>query len=120
MKLIIAGTRTMRLSSQYIYDTLEVIGIRQEVKEIISGGCSGVDWAGEEYSIEYLDKPATVFGADWSVGLKAGPERNKEMAERGDALLLIWDGRSPGSASIKTEVLSLKKPIYEILIKTPK
>ena len=120
MKLAIAGTRDFRLSPEFIRDTLSVFNLRHDVKEVVSGGASGVDWAGEEYSIEYLDKPAKVFAADWTMGVGAGPERNADIADYADALLIIWDGSSPGSASMKTEMLSLKKPIYEILVKAPK
>ena len=120
MKLVIAGTREFRLSPEFIRDALNVLSLRHEVTEIVSGGASGVDWAGEEYSIDYLDKPAKVFAADWTTGVSAGPERNAEMADYADALLIIWNGQSDGSASMKKEMLSLKKPIYEILIKEPK
>ena len=119
MKLIIAGSRHIKLEAAYIDLTLNSLGIRDEVKEIISGGAEGVDWAGEEFSIDYLDQEAKVFQADWLQGHSAGPARNKVMAAYGDAVLLIWDGRSPGSANMKLEMLKLKKPIYEVLIKAP-
>jgi hypothetical protein len=40
------------------------------------------------------------------------------MAEEGDALLLIWDGESKGSANMKKEMLFKKKPIYEVILRT--
>lgn len=58
------------------------------------------------------------FPADWKAhGKAAGPIRNKQMAEYADALLLIWDGESKGSASMKNEMLKLNKPVYEVIIK---
>ena len=119
MKLIIAGSRTIRLEAAYIDLTLESLGIRDEIEEVVSGGAQGVDWAGEEFSIDYLDEEAKVFQADWIRGHCAGPERNKVMAEYADALLLIWDGKSSGSANMKMQMLKLKKPIYEVIIKAP-
>ena len=119
MKLIIAGSRTIRLEAAYIDLTLESLGIRDDIEEIISGGAEGVDWAGEEFAIDYLDQEAKVFQADWIRGHCAGPERNKVMAEYADALLLIWNGTSPGSANMKMQMLKLKKPVYEVVIKAP-
>lgn len=117
MKLIIAGGRDIHIQPEFIDSYLASIGLKADVEEIVSGGAEGVDWAGEEYSIEYLNKEAKVFQADWSKGHIAGPERNAKMAEYAGALLLIWSGRSPGSANMKKQMLSLKKPIYEIIIK---
>ncbi len=58
------------------------------------------------------------FPPDWEKhGKAAGPIRNKEMAEYADALLLIWDGKSRGSASMKKEMEKLEKPIYEVILK---
>jgi len=58
------------------------------------------------------------FPADWDThGRAAGPIRNKQMAEYGDALLLIWDGESRGSANMKSNMKKLGKPVYEIIIK---
>lgn len=116
MRLIIAGGRNLRLNSSFIESALVNFCIKDDVKEIISGGAEGVDWAGEEYSIDFLDKEATVLPADW-LHLGAGHERNKKMAEFGDALLIIWDGKTAGSANMKTEMLRLKKPIYEIVLR---
>lgn len=120
MKLIIAGSRTIRVDVDFIKCSLIHFGILDDVNDIISGGAQGVDWAAEEFSIEFLEKDAKVMQADWSTGPQAGHNRNKMMAEIGDALLLIWDGESSGSANMKLNMLRLKKPIYEILIKAPK
>lgn len=117
MKLIIAGSRHLRIEPAFIHLMLCHHGIADEVEEVVSGGAEGVDWAGEEFSIDYLDKEATVFQADWLQGHAAGPARNKKMAEYADCLLILWDGRSPGSANMKSEMLKLKKPIYEVIIK---
>ena len=117
MKLITAGSRHLRLEPEFIEIALNSFGIRDQIEEIISGGAEGVDWAGEEFAIDFLDKEAKVFQAEWLNGVQAGHVRNKKMAEVGDALLIIWDGRSSGSADMKTEMLKLRKPIYEIILK---
>jgi hypothetical protein len=40
------------------------------------------------------------------------------MAEEGDELLIIWDGESKGSANMKSQMLLLKKPVHEIILRT--
>ena len=119
MKLMIAGSRNLRIEPAFIDLTLRFHGIQDEVEEVVSGGAEGVDWAGEEYSIDYLDQEARVVQADWLQGHSAGPARNKKMAEYADCLLLIWDGKSPGSANMKSEMLKVKKPVYEVIMKAP-
>jgi hypothetical protein len=37
------------------------------------------------------------------------------MADYGDALVLIWDGSSPGSASMKRLAQRRGLPIYEVI-----
>jgi hypothetical protein len=119
MKLLIAGSRHIILEPDYIELTLSTFGIIHDVEEIVSGGNGGVDWAGEEFCLEYLNDEATVFPADWTQGHLAGPARNKKMAEYADAMLIIWDGKSPGSANMKSQMLAAKKPIYEVVLKGP-
>lgn len=118
MKLIIAGSRNLKLEPGFIEGLLKTFNILDSVKEVVSGGADGVDWHGEEFSIDFLCKDAKMFPADWTQGPIAGPMRNKRMAEYADALLLIWSGASPGSSSMKAEMLKLKKPIYEVIIRS--
>lgn len=119
MKLIIAGSRHLTPSANFINELTEQFFIRKDIEEIVSGNAHGVDFAGEEFSIEFLDQEAKSFPADWSRGVSAGHARNKQMAAYADALLLIWDGKSHGSANMKEEMMKQKKPIYEIIVKGP-
>ena len=122
MKLIIAGSRTItKLSSYWVRDTLTQFGIDHMdaniITEIVSGAASGVDTIGEKFAKKYLI-PLKQFPADWdSKGKSAGHIRNAEMGNYADALLLIWDGQSKGSASMKAIMQKLNKPIYEVIIK---
>lgn len=117
MKLIIAGSRTLDLPSSFIQGCVDLIGTDGQLTEIVEGGAAGVDWSGEQWARQNKI-PVKTIKADWNkFGPKAGPLRNKEMAQYGDELLLIWNGTSKGSASMKKEMQKLNKPIYEVIIK---
>lgn len=133
MKLIIAGSRHLvdvdinNIMYHYFMDNTSDFH-PERVVEVISGGCNGIDklgeqWAKEEYWFDHghtYKKSISIkyFIPDWKThGKAAGPIRNRQMAEYGDALLLIWDGKSRGSASMKKEMEKLNKPIYEIILK---
>jgi hypothetical protein len=120
MKLIIAGKRTFKLDITTIQNLIDII-IPDDLplpNEIVSGTAKGIDRSGENWAI-FQGIPIKRFKPDWDkFGKAAGPKRNQEMAKYGDALLLIWDGQSKGSSSMKKEMQKLKKPIYEIIIKS--
>jgi len=117
MKLIIAGSRTIVPNfTDGLYTAFQMFDINEddyEDFEIVTGGCpTGVDAWAESWM------RSTIFNADWDRhGKAAGPIRNREMAQYGDALLLIWDGESRGSKNMKEEMLKLKKPVYEVVIR---
>jgi hypothetical protein len=119
MKLIIAGGRDFTYISTPMIDSfLEAHNMYwRNIEQVVSGGASGVDTAGENFA-NAVDIEIERFPADWNThGKAAGPIRNRQMAEYADALLLIWDGESRGSASMKNEMVKLKKPVYEIIIR---
>ena len=114
MKLIIAGSRTLNPSVKDIGEQVSKFNIG--ITEVVSGGADGVDSCGEEYALA-ADQPLKIFKADWNKhGKAAGPIRNKQMAEYADALLLIWDGKSKGSANMKKNMIDLGKKVYEIIL----
>lgn len=134
MKLIIAGSRTISGGTQLVDVVMrqfaELLPAAQMlpqykggVSEVISGGANGVDQIGEQWAslaawnMSGRQKPALkIFPANWALyGKRAGHIRNKQMAEYADALLLIWDGQSMGSADMKCEMQKLGKPIYEVI-----
>jgi predicted Rossmann fold nucleotide-binding protein DprA/Smf involved in DNA uptake len=74
--------------------------------EIVSGNASGADKLGEKYA---KDRGYTLknFPADWSLGKKAGPIRNRQMANYADALICFWDGNSKGTNNMIQEAKKL-------------
>lgn len=126
MKLVIAGSRHFIISSEFIRSLLfqfpigRATRLKEKVTVIISGGATGVDTAAEDLATREKI-PFSAIIPDWGLyGKSAGPRRNREMAELGDALLLVWDGESRGSFNMKEEMLKLGKPVYEIIMKESK
>lgn len=66
-----------------------------------------------EYYAKCNKIPVKQFPADWDqFGKAAGHIRNKQMAEYADALVAVWDGKSPGTKNMITTMQSLNKPVY--------
>lgn len=117
MKLIIAGSREIELGSDFFLEILRWMVIQP--REIVCGKARGVDTCGEELG-KYLGIPVKCFPADWNKhGRAAGHIRNAEMAKYAEALLLIWDGSSRGSANMKMQMERLGKPVYEVVLRRP-
>lgn len=118
MKLIIAGSRTLCPDLGFIRSAIHMLHITKNspITEVVCGGAEGVDNEGQHWASHH-DVPIKMMCADWDKhGKAAGPIRNKQMAEYGDALLLIWDGESRGSHNMRKEMAKLRKPIYEVVI----
>lgn len=133
MKLVIAGGRNIPnaigIIKSYMYECFHNDGpIRPTaITEVVSGTAAGVDRAGELWAEEeyWWDSGHTHkgkvhierFPAEWNkYGRSAGHIRNKQMAVYGDALLLIWDGKSKGSANMKANMNKLGKPVFEVIV----
>jgi hypothetical protein len=98
MKTIIAGSRNIwdySIIDQAVFES----GF--EISEVISGFAQGVDTVGEAWSLVNGLGYATPFKANWDkFGLSAGHRRNLQMGEYADALVAVWDGKSPGTKSM--------------------
>lgn len=117
-KIIIAGSRHLIVSNAFISELMKQFDIYPT--EIVSGGAKGIDSCGEEWAnhMNIPIQPFYVTEEEWdTLGLAAGPIRNKKMAKYGDKLLLIWDGMSKGSRNMREEMLKQQKNVYEIIIK---
>lgn len=115
MKLIIAGTRTLRASVEEISGYIKKFNLNPT--EIVSGReKKGIDHCGEEWA-DAKGIRVKPFPANWAkFGRPAGPIRNVQMAEYADELLLIWNGKSSGSTSMKEAMENLGKPVWEIIL----
>lgn len=98
MRTIIAGSRD--ITDQRTVD-IAIANSHFAITELVSGGARGVDRCGERYA-EMRGIPVKQFLADWNgpLGKGAGHARNREMAAYADALIAIWDGKSPGTKSM--------------------
>jgi hypothetical protein len=115
MKLIIAGSRDIWLQCDELFEIIDKFGILYRIEEIVSGCASGIDSSAVTFAKRYRI-PLKKFPADWAkYGGLAGPRRNREMAEYSDCLLLIWDGKSRGSANMKARMKGMGKQIFEVV-----
>ena len=120
MKVIIAGSRHLDrydFVSQAMSTFCARPGLRDSghfvvVDEVVSGHCKGPDLMGERWA-ELHQVPVRVFPAAWNKhGRAAGPIRNREMAAYADALVLIWDGVSRGSANMLKEATARNLEVF--------
>ncbi|SDH46151.1 DUF2493 domain-containing protein [Roseospirillum parvum] len=100
MKVIIAGSRHIE-DYDALCAAIDASGF--EITEVYSGGCRGVDAMGERWAAEN-NIPLRQFPADWAAhGRIAGELRNREMARAADAMVILWDGKSPGASCMFRE-----------------
>lgn len=109
MKTIIAGSRDLA-SVDLVEEAFCLSDIY--VSEVVSGGCRGVDMAGEQWAT-LQGIPIKRFPADWKThGRAAGPMRNRQMAKYADALIAIWDGKSKGTKNMIEEAHKAGLVVY--------
>ena len=112
-KVVVAGCRHYNnYGDAKKYIDICISNIRKEYKIVfLSGGCTGADELGERYAKENGFE-IQKFPADWNIyGKKAGPMRNKRMAEECDYVICFWDYKSRGTRSMIEYAKSLNKPI---------
>jgi predicted Rossmann fold nucleotide-binding protein DprA/Smf involved in DNA uptake len=109
MRTIIAGSRNIEEYS-LLLEAIKSSGI--EITSVVSGGAPGVDTLGERYA-EENSLTCTRFPANWEkYGKAAGPIRNRLMAANADALIAIWDGKSPGTKNMIQEAEKKGLQVY--------
>ena len=117
-RVVIAGSRDFndyKLFSSVVDNCLS--RIRHEYDIIIfSGHCSGADMMAERYAQENGFE-LEVFPADWSLGRKAGPLRNKQMVDIADyAIAFSSGGRGTQSRINFAKQKGIPTKIYPVTI----
>lgn len=113
-KVIIAGSRTVEDYSELL---TAISRAPFKIDEVVSGTAKGADQLGERWAKEQ-GLPIKRFKPDFHIwGQSAGYYRNMEMAAYAQALILVWDGLSAGSASMRRIARMLKMPYYEHIVK---
>ncbi len=109
MRVIIAGSRGI---TDYVQVLIAVGMSKFDVTTVVSGCAKGVDTLGEEYA-EDCNIPVDRYPANWAVnGRAAGAIRNEQMARNADALIAVWDGRSPGTKNMIKIAKALGLKVY--------
>lgn len=109
MKVIIAGGRDF-----HDYNTVldAIIESNFNIQEVVSGMATGVDTLATRYAAA-ADVPLAEFPADWAThGRAAGPIRNRQMAEYADALIAVWNGKSPGTKNMIEQATKMGLQVY--------
>lgn len=109
--IVVAGSRHLHLDDFEWKRIFRENGI-SKMDRIISGGAVGIDKSVEGFC-RRNGYHNDIYPADWSMGRSAGPIRNGQMARLGQKLILIWDGRTKGSANMKRSMEEVGKEVVE-------
>lgn len=111
-KIVVSGSREIT-DYNFVHDAIVESPFPNLRMEIVHGGADGVDSCASQYAEEAEGCTETIFEAKWREhGKSAGPIRNSEMAEYGDALVAIWDGESNGTRNMIENALDASIPVY--------
>jgi len=124
MKVIIAGSRSIN-SFSAIENAVKASGFK--ITEVVCGMAPGVDLQGKSWA-EANKIPVKEMPAKWNdlkapgvvirtgkygkYNAKAGFDRNKDMANYAEALIAIWDSKSPGTADMIEAANKKKLKVY--------
>jgi hypothetical protein len=99
-RTVVAGSRD--IDDQSV--VLDVLNTNKwEFDGLMHGGADGIDALVAEHGSRFADTVVAHPVPDWvwaEIGRKAGPMRNRYMAEQADALIAIWDGQSSGTKNM--------------------
>jgi len=98
MRIIIAGSRIV--SEGDVRRALQCCSWIGFATAVVSGTAKGADEYGERWAQDN-NVEINRFPAEWNKhGKRAGPLRNKIMAENAEGLIAVWDGNSRGTLSM--------------------
>jgi hypothetical protein len=110
MKIIIAGSRYFHHIS-VLLEALNKCGFKDQITEVVSGNCEGVDKLGENWA-KSVGLPIKPFPYLKGLGKAGGPIRNQQMADYSDGLIALWDQRSTGTKDMISKMKKLNKIVY--------
>lgn len=83
------------------------------IAQIVSGGATGADTLGAEWSRERGLPEPIIFLPDWAKhGRAAGPIRNQDIVNTADFVVAFWDGKSRGTLSALRYAKKVGKPAH--------
>ena len=116
MKVIIAGGRDLTVTDDFLDKALEDSGFNNDDLVILDGGAPGIDTCARNWA-KRSGYDSVTFWANWKrYRRSAGPIRNRRMGGEADALILIWNGKSTGSQSMKNIAIELGLKIHEVIV----
>lgn len=114
MKVIVAGSRSIT-SRRMVAEAIEKSGFT--IKQLVSGTAPGVDTVALEWALDQ-GYPVMRMSADWAAYPRgAGRHRNLAMAQYADALVAVWDGKSPGTKHMIETARRMGLQVYVEIVK---
>lgn len=109
MRVAIVGSRTIT-DIRHVEDAVRMSGF--SITTLICGTARGPDTLGEQLAKQH-GVPIEYFRPDWDTyGKQAGYLRNSQMAERAQAVIAVWDGKSRGTAQMIQETKRLGRLLF--------
>lgn len=98
MRIIVAGSRNAEQPD--VHAALDQCSWSGFATCIVCGGARGADQHGADWGTQ-RGIEVRHYPADWKAhGRRAGPLRNRLMAESADGLVAVWDGVSRGTMNM--------------------
>lgn len=117
MRVIVAGSRNLKLSQQTINELIKTSPFAWGTSRVASGGAVGIDQMGENWARQNGLEVDFYYPEYDRYPPKVAPiMRNKVMADNADALIAIWDGKSRGTKNMIDEAKARNLKIHVIII----
>lgn len=125
MRLLVCGSRTWN-DIPRTDAALDAAHLERKITLLIEGGQAtrdkqrqiiyGADWLAKQWAYAH-GIPAATFRADWSIGKRAGPERNQRMIDMGkpDRVLAFPNGPAgerSGTADMVRRAIAAGLPVW--------
>ena len=116
MRIAIVGSRSITMDAYPIIENY----IPRGASEIVSGGANGADQLAHEYASQ-KHLPLKLFSPDYAKYRKNAPlQRNIELVQYSDYVLILWDGKSRGTASVINACIQQYTPLHVLIIRNGK